>query len=97
MKYIPCVNTRISGKTRTIGATPKKYFRRLSNIQKLPDPDIRAISEPYIRTLGNGENRVNLLWLTAPCPEGVMNTIIGQSTTARGDQPWKTFSSMWTS
>jgi hypothetical protein len=75
----------------------KIFFRRLSNIQKLPNPDIRAISESYIHRLGNGENRVNLLWLTVPGSEGVMNSIIGQGSIARGDQPWETFSSMSTS
>ncbi len=60
----------------------KKLFERLSNIQKLPDPDIRAISKPYTRGLGYGENRVNLLWLTAPGSEGVMHSIIGQRISA---------------
>jgi hypothetical protein len=75
----------------------KKNFCRHSNIQKLLNPDIRAISESYIHRLWAEEIRVNLLWLTALGSEGVMSTIIGQGGIARDDQSWETFSSMSTS
>ena len=50
----------------------EKKISRIPNIQKLPVSDIPALSNPYARPLGNGQNRVNLLWLTDLLPTGVI-------------------------